>query len=59
MQMVKVIIKPDKIISDIMEMIKGLPPRAIIDISNSLISYAKRIEKEEEVIGKLDTELIS
>ena len=57
--MVKVIIKPDKIISDIMEMIKGLPPRAIIDISNSLISYAKRIEKEEEVIGKLDTELIS
>lgn len=59
MQMVKVILKPDKIISDIMEMIKGLPPRAIIDISNSLISYAKRIEKEEEVIGKLDTELIS
>lgn len=59
MQMVKVIIKPDKIISDIMEMIKGLPPRAIIDISNSLINYAKRIEKEEEVIGKLDTELIS
>lgn len=59
MQMVKIILKPDKIISDIMEMIKGLPPRAIIDISNSLISYAKRIEKEEEVIGKLDTELIS
>lgn len=59
MQMVKVILKPDKIISDIMEMIKGLPPRAIIDISNSLINYAKRIEKEEEVIGKLDTELIS
>ena len=57
--MVKVILKPDKIISDIMEMIKGLPPRVIIDISNSLISYAKRIEKEEEVIGKLDTELIS
>lgn len=59
MQMVKVILKLDKIISDIMEMIKGLPPRAIIDISNSLMSYAKRIEKEEEVIGKLDTELIS
>ena len=59
MQMVKIILKPDKIISDIMEMIKGLPPRAIIDISNSLISYAKRIEKEEEAIGKLDTELIS